>query len=261
MKNRLKRIVPRRLWVVLRNLEVRIRFGIYRAFVGMVQYAPDGNEALMTVLWERFALTPELIIRGTAVGLIPAPEHAGPMRWHDPDERSVLLLSEFHIPKRMRSYLNQRKFEVRFDTNFRGVIEGCAAPAPGRETTWITPELQSVFMELHRRGVAHSVETYQDGELVGGIYGVALGGMFAISSMFYRVDNSSKVAMVYLATMLRQNGFMLMDAGWLLPHFSLFGAVEIPRQEFKDQLARALTLPAVFRASTEEITIDYQQFS
>ena len=192
-------------------------------------------------------ITPDLVIRAYAVGVFPMAESRGSdrMYWLDPALRGVLPLDAgFHLPRRLRRTALSDRFTVTADRDFPGAIRGCAEPAPGRTDTWINDEIEHLFIELHRRGYAHSVETWLEGELVGGLYGVALGGAFFGESMFSRVTDASKVALVHLVARLRLCGYVLCDTQFLTSHLARFGAVEIPKAEYKARLSRALEVPA-----------------
>jgi leucyl/phenylalanyl-tRNA--protein transferase len=172
--------------------------------------------------------------------------HGRDIYWYDPDPRAILPLDSFHAPRSLMRRIRQGGFEVRFDTAFREVMTACAQPGPGREKTWISREFIDAYTALHRHGFAHSVETWLDGQLAGGLYGVSLGGLFAGESMFSRVADSSKIALVYLVDRLRQGGFVLLDTQFVTPHLKRFGAIEISRREYKIRLADALTIEAEF---------------
>jgi leucyl/phenylalanyl-tRNA--protein transferase len=192
-------------------------------------------------------VTPDLVIRAYAVGVFPMAESRGSdrMYWLDPALRGVLPIdTAFHLPRRLRRTALSDRFTVTADRDFAGAIRGCAEPAPGRTDTWINGEIEGLFVELHRRGYAHSVEAWSDGALVGGLYGVALGGAFFGESMFSRVTDASKVALVHLVARLRLCGFVLCDTQFLTAHLARFGAVEIPKAEYKARLSRALEVPA-----------------
>lgn len=158
----------------------------------------------------------------------------------DPDLRGVLPLDGFHVPRRLARTVRQDRFEVTVNGAFSRVLEGCAAPAPGRENTWINPLITNLYSALHREGHAHSVETWSDGRLLGGLYGVAIGGAFFGESMFSRAPDASKVALVHLVARLVERGFTLLDAQFHNPHLEQFGLIEIQRAEFQRQLASAL---------------------
>lgn len=191
-------------------------------------------------------ITPQLLLSAYCQGIFPMADEVGDIFWYDPDPRGIIPLETFHVPKRLARSIRNDGFEVRVNTCFRRVMELCAEPAPDREGTWISSELIDLYTALHEYGYAHSVETWRDGKLVGGLYGVAVRGLFAGESMFSRVSNASKVALVYLVDRLRHGGFVLLDSQQLTHHLSRFGAIEIPRQEYKLRLAKALQVEASF---------------
>ena len=198
-------------------------------------------------------LTPELMLRAYRHGLFPMAESRGGDRlyWLDPERRGILPLDGFHVPRRLLRTVLSGRFAVSADTDFPATIAGCAAPAPGREDTWINPKIESLFTTLHRMGVAHSVECRDAGVLVGGLYGVALGGVFFGESMFSRVRDASKVALVHLVARLRLGGFRLLDTQFVTPHLARFGAAEIARADYKHRLIAALDAPARWEAAPE----------
>ncbi len=167
----------------------------------------------------------------------------GQLLWFRPDPRTILPLETFHISRSLAKTLRHGVFEVRFNTDFEGVMRGCADRPEG---TWISEEFFTVYGALHRMGKAHSVETWRDGRLVGGTYGVALGGAFMAESMFHYETDASKVALAALVARLRERGFTLLDVQYKTPHLERFGAVEIPHHEYYDRLKRALRLPCQF---------------
>lgn len=168
------------------------------------------------------------------------PWTARPVTWWSPDPRAIFELDGFHVSRSLERVLRQGVFEASIDRAFPEVMQGCAASAPGRRSTWITAEFLEAYTRLHQAGCAHSVECWQAGRLVGGIYGVAIGGFFAGESMFHRVSNASKVALFHLITHLRQRGFALFDIQMLTPITAQLGGIEIPRHEYLSRLARAL---------------------
>jgi len=169
-----------------------------------------------------------------------------PITWWSPDPRGIFELEKFHLPRSLAKFIRQQPFAITRDRAFRQVMEACAAPAPGREGTWITPEFLEAYTLLHEQGDAHSVECWRGSELVGGIYGVSLGGCFAGESMFHRVTNASKVALYYLVEHLRTRGFALFDIQMLTPVTRQLGAVEIPRDAYLQRLAVAAQLNCTF---------------
>lgn len=184
-------------------------------------------------------LTPQLLLNAYSQGIFPMAED-GVIYWYDPDPRTIIPLDTFHVPRSLARTIRRGRFEVRADTAFRAVMEACAEPAPGREVTWINEEIIMIYCELHALGFAHSVETWQDGALVGGLYGVSLGGLFAGESMFSRATDASKVALVYLVERLRRGGFVLLDTQFMTNHLQRFGAIEISRTEYLARLTQAL---------------------
>jgi leucyl/phenylalanyl-tRNA--protein transferase len=170
----------------------------------------------------------------------------GSIYWYDPDPRAIIPLDNFHLPRRLGRRIRQGQFEVRFDTAFRRVITACAQSAPGRETTWINDEIILSYCQMHELGFAHSVETWQDGQLVGGLYGVSLRGFFAGESMFSQATDSSKVALAALVEHLKQRNFLLLDTQFTTKHLKKFGAVEIPRADYLRRLDAALRVETHF---------------
>lgn len=166
--------------------------------------------------------------------------------WVLPDERGVLLLEAACAPKKLRRFAAKAPFEIRVDADFAGVIRACAAAAPGREETWINAPIETAYAELFRRGYVHTVECWRDGALVGGLYGVALGGVFCGESMFSRVSGASKVALLSLIERLKRGGFMMLDAQFPTPHLAQFGVRPMPNEEYQALLKKALAIPARF---------------
>jgi leucyl/phenylalanyl-tRNA--protein transferase len=194
-------------------------------------------------------LTPDILISAYAQGIFPMADERGAINFYDPNPRAIFPLDAFHTPRRLARTMRSGRFTIRADTAFREVVLACAEPRPGRENTWISPAIVDVYEELHRQGFAHSVEAWREGRLVGGLYGVALCGLFAGESMFSRERDASKVALVDLVDRLRRGGFVLLDTQFLgSDHFLQFGVIEIPRREYKRRLAAALLVDAHFDA-------------
>jgi leucyl/phenylalanyl-tRNA--protein transferase len=170
----------------------------------------------------------------------------------DPEWRCILPLDAFHAARRLQRTIRSDRFEFTVNRNFAGVLDACAAPAPGREDTWINPDIRALYLELHRRGVAHSVEARMANTLVGGLYGVALGGAFFGESMFSLATDASKAALVHLAARLRFGGFRLLDAQFQTPHLEQFGAQALPRRIFHALLGAALDVKGDFLALAED---------
>jgi leucyl/phenylalanyl-tRNA--protein transferase len=199
----------------------------------------------------RIEVTPELMLRAYRVGLFPMAETRRGQRlyWLDPERRGVLPLDRFHLPRRLARTVLSDRFEITSDRDFSGVVAGCAEAAPGREDTWINAEIEQLFAALFAANHAHSVETWADGQLVGGLYGVSLGGVFFGESMFSRARDASKAALVHLVARLRLGGYRLLDTQFLTAHLGQFGAEEIPRDTYKARLAAAVEHEAEWYAA------------
>jgi leucyl/phenylalanyl-tRNA--protein transferase len=192
-------------------------------------------------------LTPDILISAYCQGLFPMADDDGQIYWYDPNPRAIIPLDAFHVPKRLARRVRSGGFEIRVDHDFRTVMAACAEPRPGHAGTWINHELIVAYTQLHQLGFAHSVEAWRDGRLVGGLYGVAIRGLFAGESMFSRETDASKVALVHLVERLRRGGFVLLDSQFIVgTHMLQFGTIEIPRAEYKRRLAEALEMEARF---------------
>ena len=198
-------------------------------------------------------VTTDLVLRAYRHGLFPMAEgRAGDkLFWLDPVKRGILPLDGFHLSRRLLRTSLSGNLVVTADRNFAGTIAGCATSVPDRTDTWINPQIERLFTELFRMGYAHSVETWQQGILVGGLYGVALGGVFFGESMFSFVRDASKVALVHLVARLRLGGFRLLDTQFVTEHLAQFGAEEISRDSYKLLLAAAVDEPAVWLSDPE----------
>ncbi|MDB6126008.1 MAG: aat [Pedosphaera sp.] len=163
-----------------------------------------------------------------------------PVTWWSPDPRAIFELDNFHVSKSLAKVIRKGVFTITIDQAFREVMEGCAAPAAGRRDTWVTKEFIEAYTALHKRGYAHSLECWRNGILVGGIYGVAIGGVFAGESMFHRESNASKIALLHLVKHLKQREFSLFDIQTLTPITSRLGGILIPREEYLRRLASAV---------------------
>jgi leucyl/phenylalanyl-tRNA--protein transferase len=169
----------------------------------------------------------------------------------DPEWRCIFPLDKFHVPRRLARTLRAGRFTFTIDRDFAAVLDGCAAPGPDREDTWINPDIRALYLAMHARGLAHSVEARVDGELAGGLYGVAIGGTFFGESMYSAATDASKAALVHLAARLRHGGFKLLDAQFVTPHLEQFGAQTLPRRIFQALLEVALDAKANFAALPE----------
>ena len=190
-------------------------------------------------------LDPALLIRAYREGIFPMAVEGGEIAWFSPDPRGVMPLEAFHIPARLARVIRSGRFETVTDRDFEGVMRACAL-RPGGEGTWISEEIVQSYLTLHRLGLAHSVEVWRGNGLVGGLYGVHLGGAFFGESMFHRETDASKIALAALVDRLTRRGFQLLDVQWLTPHLAQFGAVEIPRRQYLARLKQALEVDCAF---------------
>lgn len=190
--------------------------------------------------------TPEIVLSAYRMGFFPmAQSRVGTISWYSPDPRAIIPIDAFNVPRSLRSVLKGTGFITTIDRAFEGVILHCAE-ARDKKDTWISDEIIDVYTLLHRRGIAHSVETWDGGVLVGGLYGLAIGGAFFGESMFSRASNASKVALVRLVEHLKKREFVLLDSQIINDHVRQFGAVEIPRETYLDHLSVAISLPMKF---------------
>jgi len=195
-------------------------------------------------------ITPEILLKAYAAGIFPMAEDEDDptLFWVEPRERGIMPLDGFRIGRRLARTVRADAFEVRVDHDFDAVIAGCAAPRRDRDRTWISERIRRLYGELFDLGQCHTVETYRAGRLVGGLYGVRLGAAFFGESMFHRERDASKVALVHLVARLKRGGFRLLDTQFVTQHLAQFGAVEVPRREYKRLLAAALDEPAEWYA-------------
>jgi leucyl/phenylalanyl-tRNA--protein transferase len=188
-------------------------------------------------------IDPDLLLQAYRLGVFPMSMEDGEIRWFSPDPRTILPLEKFHVPHGLKRERRRQQFEIRVDTHFGEVMRECAA----RNDSWINEEIIESYQRLYEVGYAHSVEVWSPNELVGGLYGVAIGGAFFGESMFHRVTGASKVALWALVDRLRERRFSLLDTQWLTPHLAQFGATEIPRQFYLHLLNAALESPRCFK--------------
>jgi leucyl/phenylalanyl-tRNA--protein transferase len=193
-------------------------------------------------------LTPDVLVRAYAAGIFPMARSRGEKRlyWIDPESRGIIPLDKFHVPRRLMKTLRKGIFEMRADTAFEAVIRACGEATPTRPDTWINDEIIDLFCQLHALGMAHSVETWLDEKLVGGIYGLSLGAAFFGESMFSRVTDASKAALVHLVARLKAGGYTLLDTQFTTDHLARFGGIEIPRAQYLQLLGDALETRATF---------------
>jgi len=188
-------------------------------------------------------ITPEVLLKAYACGIFPMAESANDpgLYWIEPDRRGIIPLDKFNISSRLARTVRSDHFEIHIDRDFQGVLAGCAAPAPGRRKTWINKRIRRLYSELYAIGHCHTVEAYLDGKLVGGLYGVRLGGAFFGESMFHTERDASKVALVHLVARLIKGGFHLLDTQFVTDHLKTFGAIDVSRRAYHAILEDALT--------------------
>lgn len=197
---------------------------------------------------ERVEITPQILLRAYAAGIFPMAEDADDptIYWVEPKARGVLPIDHFHVSRRLARTVRSDRFEVRSDLDFQAVITGCAAPRGDGERTWINARIRDLYGALFDAGHAHTVEVYEDGRLVGGLYGVSLGAAFFGESMFHTTRDASKVALVHLMARLRGGGYRLADTQFVTDHLRQFGAEELPRHVYKRRLAEAIAYEATW---------------
>lgn len=195
-----------------------------------------------------YHIPPDLLLRAYASGVFPMAEDADDFEvfWIRPEKRGIIPLDGFHVPKSLQKIVRRGVYDMRYDTDFGGVIDGCARSAPGRERTWINQPIREAYEELFRRGHCHTVEAWRGGKLVGGLYGVTLGRAFFGESMFSAQRDASKVCLVHLVERLIARGFVLLDTQFTTEHLKRFGAVDVPRKRYERMLEDALDGSATF---------------
>lgn len=195
-----------------------------------------------------FRIPVELLLRAYATGVFPMAEHAEDREvfWVRPETRGIIPLDAFHVPRSLKKMLRKAPYKIRYDFDFPAVIDACATVGPERGDTWINEPIREAYSELFARGHCHTVEAWKDNELVGGLYGVALGRAFFGESMFSREPNASKICLVYLVERLKERGFELLDTQFTTDHLKQFGAVDVPRRQYERLLAEALEETATF---------------
>ena len=204
-------------------------------------------------------ITPEVLLKAYSCGIFPMAESADDPQlfWIEPQARGLLPLDSVTVPRRLARTIRKQPFEIRVDHDFEGVISGCAAAKPGRSSTWINDRIRSLYGDLFQMGHCHTIETWSaDGELVGGLYGVALGGAFFGESMFSTQRDASKIALIYLCARLIKGGFVMLDTQFVTEHLRQFGAIEIDRGQFQVELESALAVDGDFSDLAHDLSAD-----
>src|SRR3954449_13356499 len=195
-------------------------------------------------------ITPEVLLKAYACGIFPMADSADDpaLHWIEPALRGIIPLDRFHLPSRLARTVRSDRFTVAINRNFDAVLDGCAAPQPVRQRTWINARIRALYRKLYERRHCHSVEVYRGDELVGGLYGVTLGRAFFGESMFHRSRDASKVALAHLVARLKAGGFRLLDTQFVTDHLRTFGAIEVPRRQYHKLLENALSGEGDFAA-------------
>ncbi|MFN3132469.1 leucyl/phenylalanyl-tRNA--protein transferase [Roseibium sp.] len=203
-----------------------------------------------------FEITPQVLLKAYACGLFPMAESADDpgLFWLEPEQRGILPLDTVHVPRRLKRTIRNDLFEIRISTDFQGVIDGCSAPMPGRQKTWINREIRRLYGELFEMGHCHTVEAWQEGNLVGGLYGVSLNGAFFGESMFSFKTDASKVCLIHLVARLKKGGYTLLDTQFVTGHLAKFGTLEVPKDEYNVLLSSALQRETDFYALSTKAT-------
>jgi leucyl/phenylalanyl-tRNA--protein transferase len=201
-------------------------------------------------------ITPEVLLKAYACGIFPMAENADDpaLYWIEPEKRGIIPFEGFHVPSRLARTVRSDRFSVHVNRDFDGVLDGCAEPQPGRSRTWINARIRTLYQKLYDIGHCHSIEAYENEELVGGLYGVCLGRAFFGESMFHRSTDASKVALVHLVARLKAGGFRLLDTQFVTDHLKTFGALEVTRRQYHKMLESALVGEADFAALSRSMT-------
>lgn len=207
-------------------------------------------------------ITPQVLLKAYAVGIFPMAESAEDpgLFWIEPESRGIIPLDTFHVPRRLARTVRSNRFDIRIDTDFPAVIEGCAGAGPSRPKTWINARIRKLYGQLFEMGACHTVEAWHDGKLVGGLYGISLGAAFFGESMFSRERDASKVALVHLVARLRAGGYALLDAQFTTAHLARFGAIDVDRDVYQALLADALEKEGDFYFLGAGTDVDVLQF-
>jgi leucyl/phenylalanyl-tRNA---protein transferase len=244
VKQIIKRLIPKSIWNQIRRVKHASGHQSYRWLAGQLATIEDSDLTAITYLFEAQPYSSEQVLQGHSLGIFATTTYReGYTLWFDPDPRGILPIQDFHVPRSVRKMLRKEKFDVRVDADFRQVVEKCAE---NRTETHITPQHIAVYTQLFEMGLAHSVSVWQEGEMVAGRYGVAIGGYFTGESMFHRVPNAAKITLIRLAEILAAGGFLLRDTRWPTEHMEQFGGTSISRDEFHKLHLQAIVTPACF---------------
>lgn len=212
----------------------------------------------MAGVGQLYEITPKLLLRAYSIGMFPMAESADDptLFWVDPEERGIFPLDGLIVSKSLAKVVRSNRYEIRIDSDFDGVMDGCAGGGDERPSTWINERIRKLYYDLFRQGHVHTVEAWKDGELVGGLYGLAIGSAFFGESMFHRARDASKVCLVHLVARLRAGGFTLLDTQFVTDHLATLGAVAVSRRKYHRMLDKAIGKPANFLVWAKDEQID-----
>ncbi len=228
-------------------LNLNLNRTVRRLATATLRRIPSGPDRLMPALFDAQQITPELVLSAFRLGVIPLENGPGRIKWELPERRALMSIEQFHVPKNVARLVRNQRFEVTANEAFEETVAACAEIRGQRNsTTWIVPRLQRAFAQLHAMGAAHSIECRKDGELAGGLFGLAFGSYFITLSQFHRVRDASKVALVQLTRVLQAGGFTIHDVVYPSPHLAQFGCSEVSRQELLRLLTACSVRPVSF---------------
>lgn len=258
-------ILPRQVSSIIpETVKKPTRKFLQQVFLSALTKVSGGRDNALAWSYAQFELSPYIILQGYLQGTYPMPDMNGgkATNWHDPQLRGIIPIADFKLRNDLLRCLKKdklqeanKRFEIKINANFKETLLACSKPRGEKNQTWITPEYVKVALELHNMGVAHSIETYLDNKLVGGVYGIAINGYFATLSLFTAVDNAAKIAFYYLLLKLRNDGYKLHVSGDADTWFSQYGAINIAKDEFRKELVKAITTPLTFTNEVPELTI------
>jgi len=257
-------ILPKQVSSIFpKNVRKTTKGFLQQVFHTALTKVSGGKDKAISWSYSQYELSPYVILQGYLMGAYPMPDMNGSktLNWYDPEIRGIIPVDNFKLGKDLLSCLKKdklkdvdKRFEVKVNANFHETLLACSRPRGEKTKTWITPEYIKVALELHQIGIAHSIETYQNGRLVGGGFGVAINGYYASLSLFNTVDNAGKVAFYYLLLKLKADGFKLHVSGDANSWFTQYGAINIEKQEFRESLVKAIASPVLFSNKVPELT-------
>ncbi|WP_316817438.1 leucyl/phenylalanyl-tRNA--protein transferase [Pedobacter nyackensis] len=257
------RILPKQVSsLIAKTVKKPTKRLLQQTFHSALAKVSGGKEKALSWSYAQFELSPYVLLQGYLQGTYPMPDMNGgkTLNWYDPELRGIIPIPDFKIRNDLLRCLKKEKlqeaekrFEIKINANFHETLLACSKPRGGDTKTWITPEYIKIALQLHNMGIAHSIETYQNGVLVGGVFGISINGYFVTLSLFHSVDNAAKIAFYYLLVKLRDDGFKLHVSGDANTWFSQYGAINIAKNEFREQFMKAITTPIIFSNKVPEL--------